>query len=82
MSLNKTGNDTMDYPLIAIVLFVALASIFLSPKARSASGFFQGHSPDGQAPGLITLIFSQVTTWIFARSLLNAAILGFYYGIW
>ena len=72
----------MDYPLIAIVLFVALASIFLSPKARSASGFFQGHSPDGQAPGLITLIFSQVTTWIFARSLLNAAILGFYYGIW
>lgn len=72
----------MDYPLIGIVLFVALASIFLSPKARSTSGFFQGHSPDGKAPELLTLIFSQVTTWIFARSLMNAAILGFYYGIW
>jgi Na+/proline symporter len=30
----------------------------------------------------MTLIFSQVTTWIFARSLMNAAILGFYYGLW
>jgi Na+/proline symporter len=27
-------------------------------------------------------VFSQVTTWIFARSLLNAAILGYYYGVW
>lgn len=26
-------------------------------------------------------MFSQVTTWIFARSLMNAAILGYYYGI-
>ena len=31
---------------------------------------------------MLTLTFSQVTTWIFARSLMNAAILGFYYGIW
>jgi Na+/proline symporter len=30
---------------------------------------------------LLTLVITQVTTWIFARSLLNAAILGFYYGI-
>jgi Na+/proline symporter len=27
------------------------------------------------------LVLSQVTTWIFARSLMNAAILGYYYGI-
>lgn len=72
----------MDNPLIAIVLIVALLSVLLSPKARTVGGFFQGQSADGQAPGLITLIFSQVTTWIFARSLMNAAILGFYYGIW
>lgn len=72
----------MDYALIIIVLAVALASVLLSPRARSEAGFFRGTSPDGRAPGLVTLIFSQVTTWIFARSLLNAAILGFYYGIW
>ncbi|WP_315982772.1 hypothetical protein [Aliamphritea spongicola] len=43
---------------------------------------FKGYSKDGEQPGLLLLTFSQVTTWIFARSLLNAAILGFYYGIW
>jgi Na+/proline symporter len=30
---------------------------------------------------VFTLVFSQVTTWIFARSLLNAGILGYYYGV-
>lgn len=72
----------MDYPLIAIVAGVALLSVLLSSKTTSIGGFFQGRSPKGEAPSLLTLIFSQVTTWIFARSLMNAAILGFYYGIW
>ena len=35
----------------------------------------------GGRPGVWTLTFSQVTTWIFARSLLNAAILGYFFGI-
>ncbi|MBY4678477.1 sodium:proline symporter [Marinobacterium arenosum] len=72
----------MDYQLSALVALVAIISLFLSRKAAREGEFFRGQSPDGQAPGLITLVFSQVTTWIFARSLLNAAILGFYYGIW
>jgi len=72
----------MDYPLIAIVAGVALLSVLLSSRTTSIGGFFQGQSPKGEAPRLLTLIFSQVTTWIFARSLMNAAILGFYYGIW
>lgn len=76
----------MNYTLIAMVVFVAGIS-FLLARQRTQSqaaeaGFFQGCSANGEAPGLITLIFSQVTTWIFARSLLNAAILGFYYGHW
>jgi len=37
---------------------------------------------DGRAPGLWVLVLSQVTTWIFARSLMNSAILGYFYGIW
>ena len=39
-------------------------------------------SASGRAPGLWVLVLSQVTTWIFARSLMNAAILGYFFGIW
>ena len=60
----------------------ALISIFMSSRAQTESTFFHGRSSTGQSPGLLTLVFSQVTTWIFARSLMNAAILGFYYGLW
>ena len=72
----------MSFALPITIAILALVSILLSPKARAESGFFAGLSPNGTSPGLITMILSQVTTWIFARSLLNAAILGFYYGIW
>lgn len=72
----------MSYELPILVAIVALLSVYLSPKALNAGSFFSGLSPAGQQPGLWLLTLSQVTTWIFARSLLNAAILGFYYGIW
>ncbi|WP_415899658.1 sodium:proline symporter [Neptuniibacter sp. QD48_11] len=72
----------MDIWLIALVSALALVSVFLSRKVTHENSFFKGRTAEGLAPGLLTLIFSQVTTWIFARSLLNAAILGFYYGIW
>ncbi|MBB1486078.1 sodium:proline symporter [Oceanospirillum sediminis] len=72
----------MDYQLSLIIGFIALISVLLSPQAKGANAFFRGESKDGQQPGLLILTFSQVTTWIFARSLMNAAILGFYYGIW
>ena len=67
--------------LVAAIAAVAIASFLLSPRVRTVDGFFRGTAEDGSAPGLLTLILSQVTTWIFARSLMNAAILGFYYGI-
>ncbi|MFK5925393.1 MAG: sodium:proline symporter [Desulfuromusa sp.] len=72
----------MDYFLPVFAGVIALASVLLAPKAESAGAFYQGLGATGRQPGLITLVFSQVTTWIFARSLMNAAILGFYYGIW
>jgi Na+/proline symporter len=68
--------------LLFFVAGFALLSIFLSPRAQTQSTFFFGHSDTGESPRLLTLILSQVTTWIFARSLMNAAILGFYYGLW
>lgn len=72
----------MDSMLPVILGVFSVACVLLSPLAKSDKSFFQGHANDGKIPGLITLTFSQVTTWIFARSLMNAAILGFYYGIW
>lgn len=68
------------FALVGLTLAVALASFFLSPKAVDAGGFYEGRNAQGAAPGLWTLVLSQVTTWIFARSLLTAAVLGFYYG--
>ncbi len=72
----------MNTSLAVLILILATFSLYLSRQKTQEGGFFHGRSAEGAAPGLIMLIFSQVTTWIFARSLLNAAILGFYYGIW
>jgi Na+/proline symporter len=72
----------MEYLLPILIAFVALVSVVITPKANNNATFFQGLSASGKQPGLLTLTFSQVTTWIFARSLMNAAILGFYYGLW
>ncbi len=60
---------------------VVLASLVAAPRRASIEGFFNGVNGLGRSPGLWTLVLSQVTTWIFARSLMNAAILGYYYGI-
>lgn len=67
--------------LIGLIGVVLVASFLLSPRVRTIDGFFRGFAEDGATPNLMTLILSQVTTWVFARSLMNAAILGFYYGI-
>ncbi len=64
-----------------VTALVLLASILISPRIRTVEGFYKGFSETGAAPSLWTLVLSQVTTWIFARSLMTAAILGFYYGI-
>ena len=72
----------MEYALIAIAGIIATLSIVFAPIAKTVNTFFSGSSPQGETPSLFTLTFSQVTTWIFARSLMNAAILGYFYGLW
>lgn len=67
--------------LITTLAISALICFFLTPRVQTTNGFFHGFSDHGTAPSLWTLTLSQVTTWIFARSLMTAAILGFYYGI-
>tara|TARA_B110000879_G_scaffold204377_1_gene283239 strand:- start:436 stop:1791 length:1356 start_codon:yes stop_codon:yes gene_type:complete len=69
------------YVLIAVFGAIILASILAAPRRATVEGFFGGQGVDGRDPGPWVLVLSQVTTWIFARSLMNAAILGYYYGI-
>lgn len=72
----------MQTPLLIAGFGVLLAASFLvAPRRVSVDGFFGGRSETGGAPSLWVLVLSQVTTWIFARSLMNAAILGYFYGI-
>ena len=71
----------MDPIFAAALIGLAAVTLWLAPRAADADGFFKGWTASGGQPGLLTLTFSQVTTWIFARSLLTAAILGYYYGI-
>lgn len=67
--------------ITTIFAAIILLSLYYAPRRATVGGFFGGQSDRGEAPTLWTLVLSQVTTWIFARSLMNAAILGFYYGI-
>ncbi|WP_290633379.1 hypothetical protein [Aquisalimonas sp.] len=74
--------ESLNIPVLTlIVVGLAVASVALSPRVRTADGFFRGWTETGQPPGVLTLTLSQVTTWIFARSLLNAGILGYFFGI-
>lgn len=70
-------------PVVIFGIFAAIIALTLvmTPRRTTADGFFAGLDQDGTPPGLWTLVLSQVTTWIFARSLMNSAILGYYYGI-
>ncbi|MCV3272445.1 SLC5/6 family protein [Roseobacter sinensis] len=67
--------------LILLFAAVVVVSLLAAPRRATVDGFFGGLSAEGRAPGLWMLVLSQVTTWIFARSLMNSAILGYYYGI-
>ena len=67
--------------ILAVFGVILILSLIVAPRRASVEGFFGGQGADGRAPGLWVLVLSQVTTWIFARSLMNSAILGYYYGI-
>ena len=68
------------WALVVFVGVIAFASVMLAPRRITVDGFYDG-AGDAGGPRLLTLVLSQVTTWIFARSLLTSAILGYYYGV-
>ncbi len=52
-----------------------------SPRRVSPGQFFAGGSETGAAPGMWLLVFSAAITWVFAKSIANAASLGAAFGI-
>jgi Na+/proline symporter len=74
-------SDVPATAMVVVIVLVAMVSFAVAPRARSADGFFRGWSEGGGIPSVFTLTLSQVTTWIFARSLMNAGILGYFFGI-
>ncbi|MEE9152510.1 MAG: sodium:solute symporter [candidate division NC10 bacterium] len=68
------------------LLWVALIGygvlmFFISPRAVDAKGFFFGYDARGRETGFWLLTCSTFITWIFAKSITNAANLGATYGI-
>jgi len=60
----------------ALVLFY-----FLAPKARSIQDFFFGSKGANHAPNALVLTSGLVISWIFAKSITNAAGLGATFGL-
>ena len=64
----------------ALVVLSSLALIFFSPIAKNAQQFFKAENTNGQAPNFVLLTSSLVISWIFAKSITNAANLGLSFG--
>ncbi|HAD98402.1 MAG TPA: sodium:solute symporter [Cryomorphaceae bacterium] len=63
-----------------IVITFGLGLLWLSPRARTVDQFFKAATQNRQ-PGMLLLTSSLVISWIFAKSITNAANLGMSYGL-
>ena len=59
-------------PWVVLAAYCGLVWRF-SPRGVTVGQFFSGQRSSGQAPGLWLLIFSVAITWVFAKSIANAA---------
>lgn len=67
-------------PWFVLVAYCGIVWMF-SPKAVTATQFFRGGGSADAAPAFIVLVFSAAITWVFAKSIANAANLGQAFGI-
>ena len=69
--------------MIIFITFIIIGSIslFFISRQTDMKGFYSGLMEGNKEPSLAAMVFSLVTTWIFSRSLLTAAILAYYYGL-
>lgn len=63
-----------------LVIVSSLLLFWLAPRARTVAAFFGGTRRE-QAPGVVALMSSLVISWLFAKSITNAANLGLAFGL-
>ncbi|MEO7210416.1 MAG: hypothetical protein ABIY35_05700 [Chitinophagaceae bacterium] len=63
-----------------ILIAFGVVFFFIAPKANSIQQFFKAKSGKGKEPTVFLLTSSLVISWIFAKSIANAANLGLEYG--
>lgn len=63
------------------LLVFGAAMYLVVPKSEDEAGFFRGHRADGRPASEWALMMSLFISWIFAKSVTNAANLGASYGI-
>ncbi len=77
-----TMASTLTWALLAGYGFLVYRIVQSTTPGRvSASAFFQGESDEGRSPQLWLLVASAAITWIFAKSIANAADLAAAFGI-
>jgi len=64
-----------------VLIGFSLILILMTPFVKNNEGFYQGTSKKLEKPGTLMLTFSLVISWIFAKSVTNAANLGLSFGI-
>ncbi|MBB4078168.1 Na+/proline symporter [Lewinella aquimaris] len=71
-----------DYGVLQWVLVIGSSIVLLlvSPTARTPAAFFKGARRD-RTPGALALTSSLVISWLFAKSITNAANLGLSFGL-
>lgn len=64
-----------------LLILSSIILYLISPFAKSKETFFSGASQKAEQPGFWILTFSLVISWLFAKSITNAANLGLSFGI-
>lgn len=73
-------SDVLIWQWIVLISF-SLILILMTPLVKTKESFFRGTSKKLKQPGTVMLTFSLVISWIFAKSVTNAANLGLSFGI-
>jgi solute:Na+ symporter, SSS family len=63
-----------------VLLVFSVVLIVMTPFVKTKESFYKGVSREQKKPGLVMLTFSLVISWIFAKSVTNAANLGLSFG--
>lgn len=72
---------SVEYIQWIVVIAVMVLFFVVSPRAKSIKDFFRGSSSIETAPNVLFLTSGLVISWIFAKSIANAASLGNAYGL-